>query len=154
MGEQLNKLRATRAELTVRAGREPEPLELAEFPRTDLEDVERALAVPAEPTNLDAPVGTGDAAGGRGKTTGVDLVAKRAGDASVPAALTLRVHFKTLLETSWSPAIAYESQQVFPHFGRVLIPLHTSSDGFEMRSKPPPTPGDRSGPSRDRGRKA
>ena len=76
LGEWLNKLRVARAELTVRTGREPEASELAEFLGMKLEDVERALTVPAEPTSLNAPVGTGD--GGRARTTVVDLVAEHA----------------------------------------------------------------------------
>ena len=78
LGEWLNKLRVARAELTVRTGREPEAPELAEFLGMRLEDVERALAVPAEPTSLDAPVGIGD--GSRATTTVVDLLAERAGE--------------------------------------------------------------------------
>ena len=79
LGEWLNKLHRARAELTVRTGREPETSELAEFLGMELEDVERALAVPAEPTSLDAPMGTDD--GARAKTTVVDRVAERQRDA-------------------------------------------------------------------------
>ena len=80
LGERLNKLRVARAELTVRTGRDPEPSELAELLLLgmELEDVESALAVPAEPTRLDAPAGTDD--GSPAKTTVVDLVGERAGE--------------------------------------------------------------------------
>jgi hypothetical protein len=44
-------MRVARAKLTVHAGREPEPSEPAGFLGMELEDVERALAVPAEPTS-------------------------------------------------------------------------------------------------------
>ena len=84
LNEWLDKLRVARTQFTVRTGREPEPSELAEFLGMKLEDVERALSVPAEPTSLDAPLGTGD--GGVGKTTVVDLVAERAGETAEPGA--------------------------------------------------------------------
>ena len=71
-----NKLRVARAQLTVRTGREPEPSELAGLLGMRLEELERALAVPAEPTSLHAAVGTGD--GVRARTTVVDPVAERA----------------------------------------------------------------------------
>ena len=80
-------MRVARAELTVHAGREPEPSELADFLGMELEEVECARAVPAEPTSLNSPVGTGDGARGRGKVTVVDLVAERAGETPAPGEL-------------------------------------------------------------------
>ncbi len=47
----------------------------------------------------------------------MELAYREEGSQNACIAFLIRVHFKTLLETSWSPAIAYESQQVFPHFG-------------------------------------
>ena len=82
VNERLNKLHRARTEISVRTGREPEASELAEFLDMKPEDVELALAVPAEPTSLDAPVGTGD--GGRSKTTVVALVCERAGETPKP----------------------------------------------------------------------
>ncbi len=58
--DRVNNLRVARADLTARTGREPEASELAGLLGMKLEDVQRALAVPAEPTSLDAPMGTGD----------------------------------------------------------------------------------------------
>jgi RNA polymerase primary sigma factor len=81
--ERVNKLRAARTELIARTGREPEASELAAYLGMDLDDVEGALAVPADPTSLDAPVGTGDGAGG--KTSVVDLLADRSAGTSDPA---------------------------------------------------------------------
>ena len=79
LGERLNKLRVARAELAARTGREPEPSELAAHLGLAVDDVELALvAVPAEPTSLDAPVGPGDG------TAVVDLVAERATETSDP----------------------------------------------------------------------
>ncbi len=80
--ERVNKLRRARAELTARTGREPEASELAERLGMDLEDVEDALAVPADPTSLDAPVSSGD--GARGRATVVELVADCAGGTAEP----------------------------------------------------------------------
>ena len=72
LGERVNKLHVARTELVARTGREPDPSELAEILGMQLEDVRRALAVPAEPLSLDAPVGPS------GGTAVVDLVADRA----------------------------------------------------------------------------
>ncbi|MDP9475748.1 MAG: hypothetical protein M3R38_08675 [Actinomycetota bacterium] len=71
--------------MTARTGREPEPDTLAGHLGVEIEEVERVLAVPAEPTSLDAPVGTGDGAGSG--TTVVDLVADRAAESGNPGEL-------------------------------------------------------------------
>ncbi len=77
LGERLNKLRRARAEFIARTGREPEPSELAGHLGMDLDVVEGALAVPAEPTSLDAPAGPSDET--RGTTSVLERVADRAG---------------------------------------------------------------------------
>ncbi len=76
LGERVNKLHVART------GREPEPSELADLLGMELEDVRRALAVPAEPTSLDAPVGPA------GTTAVVDLVADRGAETPDPGEMS------------------------------------------------------------------
>ncbi|MDP9475024.1 MAG: hypothetical protein M3R38_04925, partial [Actinomycetota bacterium] len=85
LSERTRQLHAARAALISRTGREPEPPELASHLGMDLDDVEGALAVPAEPTSLDAPVGAHD--GTRGATTVAEMLADRAGGAPDPGEL-------------------------------------------------------------------
>ncbi len=80
--EWVKKLHAARAEFISRTGREPEASELADFLGMNVDDVEGALAVPAEPASLDAPVGAGD--GVRGGTILAERVADRAGEMPSP----------------------------------------------------------------------
>lgn len=82
LGERVNKVHGARAELTSVVGREPEASELADFLGMNVDDVEGALAVPAEPASLDAPVGAGD--GARGGTILAERVADRAGETPGP----------------------------------------------------------------------
>ncbi len=78
----MNKLHVARTEFVARTGREPEPSELADLLGMELEDVRRALAVPAEPTSLDAPVGPA------GTTAVVDLVADRGAETPDPGEMS------------------------------------------------------------------
>ncbi len=82
LGERVNKLHVARTEFVARTGREPEPSELADLLGMELEDVRRALAVPAEPTSLDAPVGPA------GTTAVVDLVADRGAETPDPGEMS------------------------------------------------------------------
>ena len=52
----------------------------------------------------------------------------------------LKVHFKTLLEASGSPAMADGSQQVFPNFGRTLFTHPLICRGTERHSSFLPLP--------------
>ncbi len=79
LSDRVNKLHVARDEITCRTGREPDPDALGQRVGMKPEEVRRALAVPAQPTSLDAPVKSGDGSG-VAATTVVDLVEDQAAD--------------------------------------------------------------------------
>ncbi|QIN80961.1 sigma-70 family RNA polymerase sigma factor (plasmid) [Rubrobacter marinus] len=102
--ERVKKLHAARTELISRTGRKPEPSELAGHLGMDLEDVEDTLALPTEPTSLDAPVGAED--GTRGGTTVVQMLADRADEVPIPE---VTGEFRTSAGRSRRPSSAWRT---------------------------------------------
>jgi RNA polymerase primary sigma factor len=124
LGERVNKLHAARAEIASRTGREPEASELADFLGMSFDEVGGALAVPAEPTSLDAPVGAGD--GARGGMILAERVADRAGETPGPVESAEDRDARAEIHAA---LLGMEDERL-----RLVLVLHYGLDGAEPKT--------------------